>query len=403
MPFKRNAAGLFTWMTVIATLTLGGCGESHAPVAQKSAPQVGIVVVKAEKVSVTTELPGRTSPYQIAEVRPQVGGIVLQRLFREGADVKAGETLYQIDPALYKATFDSAHANLAKAEANLATIKLKADRYRELVKINAVSKQDFDDADAAQKQGEADVAASKAALDTARINLDYTRITSPITGRTGISTVTPGALLTASQAVALTTVQTLDPIYVDVTQSSADLMRMKHALEDGLLKRAGPDAVKARLVLDDNTHYALEGELAFSDVTVDQGTGTVTLRAIFPNPKHDLLPGMFVRAILEEGVNEGGLLVPQQGVTRNARGEATALVLGADNKVELRALDLGDAVGDKWVVKSGLKVGDQLIVDGLQKIKPGVTAQAVPLADAASPTTPTTATAAAAAPAASKP
>jgi membrane fusion protein (multidrug efflux system) len=404
MPFKRNAAGLFTWLVLTASLTLGGCGESHAPAAQKSAPQVGVVVVKAQKVSVTTELPGRTSPYQIAEVRPQVGGIVLQRLFREGADVKAGETLYQIDPALYKATFDSAHANLAKAEANLATIKLKADRYRELVKINAVSKQDFDDADAAQKQGEADVAASKAALDTARINLDYTRIASPITGRAGISTVTPGALLTASQAVALTTVQTLDPIYVDVTQSSADLMRMKHALEDGLLKRAGPNAVKARLVLDDNTHYALEGELAFSDVTVDQGTGTVTLRAIFPNPKHDLLPGMFVRAILEEGVNEGGLLVPQQGVTRNARGEATALVLGADDKVELRALDLGDAVGDKWVVKSGLKVDDRLIVDGLQKVKPGVTAQAVPLADAASATTSTpVAATTAAAPAASKP
>ncbi|HSY28243.1 MAG TPA: efflux RND transporter periplasmic adaptor subunit, partial [Burkholderiaceae bacterium] len=191
MPFKRHVAGLFTWAVLTASLTLSGCGESHAPAAQKSAPQVGIVVVKAQKVSVTTELPGRTSPYQIAEVRPQVGGIVLQRLFHEGADVKAGETLYQIDPALYKATFDSARANLAKAEANLATIKLKADRYRELVKINAVSKQDFDDADAAQKQGEADVAANKAALDTARINLDYTRITSPITGRAGISTVTP--------------------------------------------------------------------------------------------------------------------------------------------------------------------------------------------------------------------
>jgi membrane fusion protein (multidrug efflux system) len=215
-------------------------------------------------------------------------------------------------------------------------------------------------------------------LETARINLEYTQIKSPISGRAGISTVTPGALLTASQADALTTVQRLDPIYVDVTQSSADLLRMKHALEDGLLKRAGPNAVKARLVLDDNTPYALEGELAFSDVTVDQGTGTVTLRAVFPNPKHDLLPGMFVRAILEEGVNDQGLLAPQQGVTRNARGEATALVLGSDNKVELRTLDLGEAIGDKWVVKSGLKAGDQLIVDGLQKIKPGVSAQAAP-------------------------
>jgi membrane fusion protein (multidrug efflux system) len=309
---------------------------------------------------------------------------VLQRLFREGADVKAGETLYQIDPALYQAAFDSAQANLARAEASLQTVKLKADRYRELVKVLAVSTQDCDDAEAAYKQAEADRAAAKAATDSARINLNYTRIAAPISGRTGVSTVTPGALVTASQPVALTTVQRLDPIYVDVTQSSAELMRMKHALESGLLKRAGPNAAKVRLVLDDNTPYALEGELAFSDVTVDRGTGTVTLRAVFPNPKNDLLPGMFVRAILEEGVNEQGLLAPQQGVTHNARGEATALVLGADGKVEQRTLQLGDAVGDKWVVKSGLKAGDQLIVEGLQKVKAGASAQAVPNASASS-------------------
>jgi len=227
------------------------------------------------------------------------------------------------------------------------------------------------------------LAVSKAAVDTARINLDYTRIVSPISGRIGISTVTPGALLTANQTVALTTVQQLDPIYVDVIQSSAELMRMKHALENGLLKRAGPDAVKVRLLLDDNVRYALEGKLEFSDVTVDQGTGTVTLRAVFPNPKQDLLPGMFVRAILEEGVNEQGILAPQQGVTHDPRGNATALVLAPDGKVELRVLELGEASGDKWVVKSGLKAGDQLIVDGLQKVKPGATAQAV-LLDAAS-------------------
>lgn len=382
MQSKRHAARLSMQLTFPILLMLAGCGKQEAAAPQKPAPQVGVVVIKQEKISVTTELSGRTSPYQIAEVRPQVGGIVQQRLFREGADVKAGETLYQIDPALYKAAHASAQASLAKAEANAVTLKLKADRYRELLKINAVSKQDVDDAEAAQKQAEADVAANKAAVDTARINLEYTRIASPISGRIGISTVTPGALLTASQPVALTTVQRLDPIYVDVTQSSAELLRMKHALEQGLLKRAGPDAVKVKLVLDDNTHYAIEGELAFSDVTVDQGTGTVTLRAIFPNPKHDLLPGMFVRAILEDGVNEGGILAPQQGVTRNARGVATALVLGADGKVELRTLELGEAVGDKWVVKSGLRAGDQLIVDGLQKVKAGVTATAVPLADA---------------------
>ncbi len=385
MQIKRNVAGLSTGLALAVSLTLVGC-EPQASAPQKVATPVGVVIVKAQKVSITSELPGRTSPYKIAEVRPQINGIVQQRLFREGADVKAGETLYQIDPALYKATYDSAQASLAKAQANLVTVKLKADRYRELVKINAVSKQDFDDADAALKQADADVAANKAAVDTARINLDYTRITAPISGRIGISTVTPGALLTANQTVALTTVQQLDPIYVDVVQPSAELMRMKHALESGLLKRAGPDAAKVRLLLDDNTHYALEGALEFSDVTVDQGTGTVTLRAVFPNPKHDLLPGMFVRAILEEGVNEQGLLVPQQGVTHDTRGNATALVLGTDGKVELRSLDLGEAVGDKWVVKSGLKVGDQLIVDGLQKVKPGAPAQAVSI-DAASAVT----------------
>ncbi len=381
--FKRHAAALFMGLDLAVSLTLGGC-KRHAIAPPKGAPQVGVVVLKAQKVFLTAELPGRTSPYQIAEVRPQVGGIVQQRLFREGADVTAGQTLYQIDPALYQAAYDSAKANLAKAQANLLTLKLRAERYHELVKINAVSKQDFDDANASFKQAEADQAVAKAALETARINLNYTRISSPISGRAGISTVTPGALLTASQALALTTVQRLDPIYVDVTQSSAELMVVKHALEGGFLKRAGPNAVKVRLMLDDNTRYALEGELAFSDVTVDRSTGTVTLRAVFPNPKYDLLPGMFVRALLEEGVNEQGLLAPQQGVTRNARGEATALVLGADGKVEQRFVELGDALGDKWVVKSGLKAGDQLIVDGFQKIKPGARAQAVPLASSAS-------------------
>ncbi len=386
MRIKHNVVGLSTGLALVVGLTLAGCDKPQATAPQKAAAPVGVVIVKAQKISITSELPGRTSPYKVAEVRPQINGIVRQRLFREGADVKAGETLYQIDPALYKATYDSAQASLSKAQANLVTIKLKANRYGELVKINAVSKQDFDDADAALKQAEADVAANKAAVDTAHINLDYTRITSPISGRIGISTVTPGALLTANQTVALTTVQQLDPIYVDVIQSSAELMRMKHALESGLLKRAGPDAAKVRLLLDDNVHYALEGTLELSDVTVDQGTGTVTLRAVFPNPKHDLLPGMFVRAILEEGVNEQGMLVPQQGVTHDPRGNATALVLGKDGKVELRVLELGDAVGDKWVVKSGLNVGDQLIVDGLQKVRPGAPAQAVSI-DAASAVT----------------
>lgn len=384
MQIKRNVTCLYTGLALGVGLMLAGCDKPQASGSQKGPIPVGVVTVKAQNISVTLELPGRTYPYKIAEVRPQINGLVQQRLFREGADVKAGETLYQIDPSLYKAAYDNTQASLSKAQANLVTVKLKAERYGELVMINAVSKQDYDDADAALKQAEADVAANKAAVDAARINLDYTRIASPISGRIGISTVTPGALLTANQTVALTTVQQLDPIYVDLIQSSAELMRMKHALESGLLKRAGPDAIKVRLVLDDKTPYAQEGKLEFSDVTVDQGTGSVTLRAVFPNPKHDLLPGMFVRAILEEGVNEQGLLVPQQGVTHDPRGNATALILGADGKVELRILELGDALGDKWVVKRGLAAGDQLIVDGLQKVKPGAPAKAVPWSYAAS-------------------
>jgi len=374
MTILPNPAYLLACSVAIVTLT--GCGEARVPANQQSLPQVGIVNVKAQHVAVTTELPGRTSPRLIAEVRPQVGGIILKQVFRDGQNVKAGDTLYQLDPALYKASFDSAKANLSKAEANLVTLTLKADRYRELLKINAVSKQDADDAAAMQKQASADVAAHKAALETTRINLDYTRITAPISGRTGISTVTAGALVTTNQTAALTTVQQLDPMYVDVTQSSSDVLRLKHALENGLIKRSDNNKAKVKLVLDDNTPYALEGELAFSDVTVNPSTGTVTLRAVFPNPKQDLLPGMFVRAVLEDGVNEKGIIVPQQGVTHDARGNATALVLGQGGTVELRTLVLGEAIGNQWVVRDGLKIGDQLIVDGLQKVKPGVIAQA---------------------------
>ena len=377
MLFLRNSVFLLACSMTIITLT--GCRESPATATatanQTNLPQVGVFVVKAQNVGVTTELPGRTSPRLIAEVRPQVGGIVLKQVFHDGQNVKAGDTLYQLDPALYQANVDSAKANLSKAQANLVTLQLKAERYRELLKINAVSKQDADDASATQQQASADVAATKAALETARIHLNYTRITSPIAGRAGISTVTPGALVTTNQTAALTTVQQLDPIYVDVTQSSSDVLRLKHALEDGLLKRTGANKAKAKLILDDNTPYALEGELAFSDVTVNQSTGTVTLRAVFPNPKQDLLPGMFVRAVLDDGVNEAGILVPQQGVTHDARGNATALVLNTDGKVELRTLTLGDAMGNKWVVRDGLKIGDQLIVDGLQKVKPGASAE----------------------------
>ena len=372
------------WPVTVAAM-LAGCDQPQVAAPKSSMATVGVFVVKPQQLSVFTELPGRTSPYQIAEVRPQINGIVQKRLFREGADVQSGQTLYQIDPSLYRAAYEGAQANLEKSQANLLSVKIRADRYRELVKINAVSQQDDDDAQAAYKQSAAEVAANKAAVATARINLDYTRITAPISGRIGISTVTPGALLTANQPVALTVVQQLDPIYVDIIQPTAQLMQLKRALESGLLKRAGRDAVNVRLILDDQLTYPTEGKLQFSDVTVDQGTGSVTLRAVFANPKHDLLPGMFVRAVLEQGVNEQGVVVPQQGVTHDNRGNATALVLGNDGKVESRVLELGDALGDKWVVKSGLKPGDRLIVDGLQKVRPGASAQAAPGADTASP------------------
>ncbi|WP_276527358.1 efflux RND transporter periplasmic adaptor subunit [Microvirgula aerodenitrificans] len=337
-----------------------------------------MVSVVSQQLAMTTELPGRTSSFQIAEVRPQVGGIIQKRLFREGADVKAGQPLYQIDPATYRAAYDSARATLAKADANLTTARLKAERYRELVSINAVSKQEYDDADAAFKQAAADVAGARAAVESARINLDYTRVSSPISGRIGKSTVTPGALVTQNQADALTTVQQIDPIYVDVTQSSTEVLRLRRELESGKLARAGNGGARVKLRLEDGSDYAHEGRLEFSDITVDQGTGAITIRAVFPNPERNLLPGMYVRAVLEEGVNDQAILVPQQGVTRNHKGEATALVVGQDNKVAERVLNVSRTIGDKWLVNSGLKQGDRVIVEGLQKVHPGAVVKPVP-------------------------
>jgi membrane fusion protein (multidrug efflux system) len=339
-------------------------------------PEVGVVTLKPQRVEITTELAGRTSPYLIAEVRPQVGGIIKKRLFREGSDVQAGEVLYQIDPATYQAALDSAKAALAKSEANLFAARLKAERYKDLVSINAVSQQNYDDAFAALKQAEADSASNKAALETARINLEYTRVTTPISGRIGRSAVTQGALVTANQAASLSTVQQLNPIYVDVTQSSAELLRLKRDLASGALKSAGAGKAKVKLILEDGSAYPQEGVLQFSEVTVDQGTGAITLRAVFPNPKQDLLPGMYVRATLETGVDDQALLVPQQGVTRNNKGEATALVLDGEGRVQMRTIEISRALGDKWLVASGLTAGERVIVEGLQKVRPGGTAKA---------------------------
>lgn len=370
---QLTAAGILLSGSILLT----GCGKKDAP--PPPGPQeVSVVSVVSQQLAMTTELPGRTSSFQIAEVRPQVGGIIQKRLFREGADVKAGQPLYQIDPATYRAAYDSARATLAKADANLTTARLKAERYRELVSINAVSKQEYDDADAAFKQAAADVAGARAAVESARINLDYTRVSSPISGRIGKSTVTPGALVTQNQADALTTVQQIDPIYVDVTQSSTEVLRLRRELESGKLARAGNGGARVKLRLEDGSDYAHEGRLKFSDITVDQGTGAITIRAVFPNPERNLLPGMYVRAVLEEGVNDQAILVPQQGVTRNYKGEATALVVGQDNKVAERVLNVSRTIGDKWLVNSGLKQGDRVIVEGLQKVHPGAVVKPVP-------------------------
>ena len=366
---------------ICSAALISGCNESSAG-AQKAPPaEVGVFTVASAPLPMSTELPGRTSAYQIAEVRPQVGGVIQKRLFVEGANVQAGTSLYQIDPATYEAAVNSAKAALAKARANLLTTQPKVGRYKELVEIEGVSRQEYDDAVAANEQAQADVATAQAALDVANINLKYTKVLAPISGRIGRSSVTPGALVTASQTTALTTVQQLDPIYVDVTQSSNDVLRLKRELDSGNLKKSGQ--AKVTLLLADGTTYAEVGKLQFSDVTVDLATGNVTLRALFPNPKLDLLPGMYVRAVVENGVNEKAIVVPQQGVSRNQKGQATALVLNKEGIVEPRILETSGTLGDKWLVTSGLADGDRVIVEGLQKVRPGAPATAAKPAPAA--------------------
>jgi membrane fusion protein (multidrug efflux system) len=367
-----------------ALCVMAGCKQQSAtggPPPAQSAPEAGIVIMKSEPVTLTMELSGRITPRMVAEVRPQVGGIIQKRFFTEGGDVKAGEPLYQIDPATYQAAYASAKALLARSEANVFTLRQKAKRYKELVAINAVSRQEYDDVTAELKQAEADIEVGKAAMDTARINLAYTGISAPISGRIGRSSVTPGALVTANQASALATIQQLDPVYVDVTQSSADLLRLKRNLSSGDLKHNKADQAKVKLLLEDGTAYPLEGTMKFSEVTVDPGTGSITLRAQFANPDHLLLPGMFVRGIVQEGVQEQAMLVPQRGVSRDPAGNAVALVAGDNDVVERRVLKTERAVGDAWLVTDGLKDGERVIVEGLQRIRPGITVKAVPFGD----------------------
>lgn len=362
-----------TLATALSAALLAGCNSSAAPTGGPAPgpAEVGVVILQPRPLTLTAELPGRTVSTVVAEVRPQVGGILRERLFVEGADVKAGQLLYRIDPASYRATYDSARAALVKAQANVETQRPKAARYKELAEIKAVSQQDTDDALASLKEAEAEVASARAALESASINLAYTKVTAPVSGRIGRSAVTPGALVTAAQSTALATIQQVDPIYVDLTQASADALRLKRAFEAGQIRRAGQGQAAVKLILEDGSTYAREGRLQFADISVNEGTGTVALRAVFPNPKGDLLPGMYVRAVLEEGVNDAAILVPQRGVSRNAKGEATALVVGQGNTVSQRVLAVGRPVGDSWLVTSGLAAGERVIVEGSQKARPG--------------------------------
>ncbi|MDR3509143.1 MAG: efflux RND transporter periplasmic adaptor subunit [Caulobacteraceae bacterium] len=365
----RGPAVALSTLALSAAL-LSGCGQKPTGGMGMGGPaQVGYVVAQTQPVALTAELTGRTSAFRVSDVRPQVGGLIQKRLFQEGAYVRAGQPLYQIDPATYRASLQSAQASLAQAKAALTTAKLKADRYKELIALNAISRQDNDDAQATYLQDVANVAAQQAAVDQARINLEYTRVLAPISGRIGKSSVTEGALVTASQTTALATIQDLDQIYVDVTQSASDLLKLKRALTGGALGQ--PTSAEVKLTLDDGSPYPTPGRLAFSDVTVDEGTGSVILRAVFPNPGGVLLPGLFVRATVSTGVASSGILIPQAAVSRDPKGQATVYLVGAGDKAEARVITVGQTVGDKWLVTDGLKPGDRVIVEGLQKVRPG--------------------------------
>jgi membrane fusion protein (multidrug efflux system) len=342
------------------------------------APEVATVTLAQQRVELTTELPGRTSPYCIAEIRPQVNGLIQKRLFTEGADVQGGQALYQIDPAPFQAALDNALAALGRAEANLPALQLRADRYKEALADKAVAQQDLDDANAAQKQAAADIAYYQAMVETARINLGYTRVVSPISGRIGRSAVTDGAIVTAYQPMALATIQQLDPIYVDVPQSTTELLRLQRRLEEKRINRDGTNANQVDLILEDGTKYPVEGTLQFRDVSVDPTTASVILRMVFPNPNGVLLPGMFVRAVVKEGVNDRGILIPQQAVSRDPKGNPVALIVNASGKAEQRMLSLDRAVGDQWLLSSGLAPGDRVIAEGMQKVQPGAPVKEVP-------------------------
>ncbi|MFI4867669.1 MAG: efflux RND transporter periplasmic adaptor subunit [Steroidobacteraceae bacterium] len=376
MPVYQTVRGLCIGVGMAAGILVAGCGGQGGRPPGGMAPQVSVVTLKPQSVTLTRELPGRVSAYLVAEVRPQVSGVVKRRLFTEGGTVKAGEPLYELDDAIYRAQYNSARATLQKARATQEAARLTANRAAELVKIDAVSAQDNDNAIAALGQAEADVAAAQAAVDSSAVNLAFAHIVSPISGRIGKSSVTQGALVTADQTAAMATVQQLDPVYVDVNQSSGEWLQLKQEIEAGRVQ-AGAAGAPTKIVLENGVTYAAEAKLQFADVTVDPTTGNFLLRAIVANPDHVLMPGMYVRAIVGEGVLPQGLLAPQRGVTRDAKGGATALVVGRDDKVEARDVRVSRTIGDQWLVENGLATGDRVIVAGLQKVRPGMAVKAV--------------------------
>ncbi|WP_338339377.1 efflux RND transporter periplasmic adaptor subunit [Xanthomonas euvesicatoria] len=397
---RFRTASVRLLLLAAATTLMAACSSRQPP--QMPQTQVGVQTLKAQRLAVDQTLSGRTVAYVTSDVRPQVGGILRKRLFTEGQDVQAGQVLYEIDPASYQAAYDTAKGDLAQAEAAVLSARPKAQRYQTLVGLDAVSKQDGDDALATLRSNQAAVVAAKASLQTARINLDYTRITAPVSGRIGTSSYTPGALVSAGQSEVLATINQLDPIYVDVTQSSAQLLQLRRQLDTGQLKAVDGKA-EVTLQLEDGSTYAHSGTLEVVDAAVDTATGTVKLRAVVPNPERVLLPGMYVTAKLSMAVDEQAILVPQQAISRNSKGQTVAMVVGSDNKVAQRVLTTGDAIGDKWVVRQGLRAGDKVIVQGLQKASVGAEVRAVEVsqtaaADSAANASPSTQGTAAAAP-----
>ena len=381
--YLRSSALLFALL--ISGLLVAGCSDKtpaagKAPVSAAREPtKVGVITVQAEAQTLTSALPGRTSAFMSADIRPQINGIVQKRLFTEGATVKAGQALYQIDAAPYQATEAAARAALAKAQAQARTAEVNSKRNAELVRIDAISRQAYDESLATAQQTASDVAMAQAALATARINLGYTRIVAPISGRTALSNVNAGGLVTANQTGVLTTISQLDPMYVDVTQSSSELLQLKRDLAAGRFEKLGEGAVRITILLEDGSKYAHSGRLQFAGVTVNPSTGAVTLRAVVPNPDGVLMPGMYVQTLLPTGVSSEALLVPQQAVTRDIAGKANVLVLGPENKVARRAIAVDRAVGSRWLVSSGLAAGDTVVVDGFQRIKPGDTVAPQPV------------------------